>query len=181
VCGSAVLVALVCDELGDGEALLVVVESSRQPHQPGCSHIEDVAVRVAEFEVVGAETVGTAVVVVTVTLTVSLQPNHPGVAQLVVVKVVVMTGVEVALVVVESSRQPHQPGVLHVVVLVRVDVLVVDLEDVVESEPLLSKKSQLKQSTHSSSGSHTGTVGYTLMTLSMTLRILWLPMPTLHP
>jgi hypothetical protein len=92
--------------------------------------------------VVGAETVGGIVVVVTVRLEVSLQPNHPGVRQVVVVYVVVITGV-VLLVVEVSSRQPHQPGVLHVVVLVRVEVVVADLVVVVESDPLLSKNFQL--------------------------------------
>lgn len=110
------------------------------------------------MDVVGTETVGAAVVVVMVTLTGSLHPNHPGVAQLVVVYVVVIMGVEVLAVVDVSSRHPHQPGVLQVVVLVRVREVVVEVEVVVESEPLLSKYFQLKQSTHWSSGSHSGTV-----------------------
>lgn len=71
--------------------------------------------------------------------------------------------------VVESSRHPHQPGVLHVEVLVRVLVAVVLYDVVVLSEPLLLKYFQLKQSTHSSSGTHFGTLGYFLMTLSITL------------
>jgi len=113
------------------------------------------------------ETVAGTVVVVTVTLTSSLQPNQPGVAQLVVVYVVVTTGV-LDVVVVVSSRHPHHPGVLHVVVRVLVFVVVV-VEVVVLSEPLLSKYFQLKQSTHSSSGTHSATSGYFLITLSMTL------------
>ncbi len=79
---------------------------------------------------------------VTVRLEVSLQPNHPGDRQVVVVYVVVTTGV-VLLVVEVSSRQPHQPGVLHVVVLVRVEVVVADVVVVVEADPLLSKNFQL--------------------------------------
>lgn len=88
----------------------------------------------------------------------SLQPNQPGVLQLVVVDVAALVAVDVELtvVVVDSSRQPHQPGVLQVVVRVRVfDVLVV--RDVVVSEPLLSKNFQLEQSTHSVSAVHGGT------------------------
>ena len=68
--------------------------------------------------------VGGAVVVVIVTFTSLLQPNHPGVAQLVVVYVVVITGM-VELVVMVSSKHPHHPGVLQVVVRVRVEVLVI--------------------------------------------------------
>lgn len=79
-----------------------------------------------------------------------------------------MTGIEEVVV---SSRQPHQPGVLQVAVLVLVtdDVVVVV---VVESDPLLSKYFQLKQSIHSSSTVHCGTVSYFFKTLSITLRIL---------
>lgn len=83
-----------------------------------------------------------------------------------------MTGMEEEVVVVVSSRHPHQPGVLQVVVLVRVEEEEVVVVVVVESEPLLSKYFQLKQSTHSSSGTHLGTSLYFLRTLSMTPRIL---------
>jgi len=87
----------------------------------------------------------------------SLQPNQPGVLQvdddLVVVDVVVESEVVV------SSRQPHQPGVLHVevrvVFVVKSEVVVVvALVEVVWSERLDSKKSQLKQSVQSAIGSH---------------------------
>ena len=88
---------------------------------------------------------------------------------------------EVVLLVEVSSRHPHQPGVLQVDVLVRVEELVVVVDVVVESDPLLSKYFQLKQSTHSSSGKHSGTFLYTLITFSMTLWILWFPMPTRQP
>lgn len=57
----------------------------------------------------------------------SLQPNQPGVSQVLVD--VVVNSVVVASDVVVSSRHPHQPGVLQVSVLVRVVldvVLVVD-------------------------------------------------------
>lgn len=96
----------------------------------------------------------------------SLHPNQPGVLQVEVV-LLMEVGDEVATVVV-LSRQPHHPGVWQVEVRVLVVVLV-DEEDVVESDPLLSKYFQLKQSTHSSSVAHCGTVSYFRMTLSMTL------------
>ncbi len=104
----------------------------------------------------------------------SLQPNQPGVLH---VEVEVDGAVvdELVVVVVVSSRQPHQPGVLHVDVRVRVVVFVEeeeDEEDVVESDPLLSKYFQLKQSTHSVSETHWGMVSYFERTLSITLWIL---------
>lgn len=68
------------------------------------------------------------------------------------------------------SRQPHQPGVLQVEVRVRVVVLLDD--EVVVSDPLLSKYFQLKQSTHSLSETHLGTLSYFSKTLSITLWIL---------
>jgi len=55
---------------------------------------------------------------------------------------------------------PHHPGVLQVAVRVGLaveEVLVVIVVVVVVSDPLLSKYFQLKQSMHSSSGSHGGT------------------------
>ncbi len=122
------------------------------PSQPCCAH---------EIVRIAAGVFVTLVIVV-----VSRQPpNQPYCTHEVVgpsVVVVVIVGVEVVKVdvlpvVVDSSRQPHQPGVLHVVVRVRLAVLELLLLDVVESEPLLSKYFQLKQSTHSSSGKHGGT------------------------
>lgn len=75
----------------------------------------------------------------------SLQPNHPGVSQVLVEDVdeevlVDVVGAEV----VDSSRQPHHPGVLQVSVRVRVvvDVAVLALL-VVVSVPLFSKYFQL--------------------------------------
>lgn len=54
-----------------------------------------------------------------VVLTLSLQPNHPGVLQVEVDVVVVVTMVVVTPeVVVVSSKHPHQPGVWHVEVRV---------------------------------------------------------------
>lgn len=62
-----------------------------------------------------------------------MQPNQPGVLQLVVLLfvVVVFETLEVLVVVFEvvvlSSKQPHHPGVLQVSVLVRVLVELLDL------------------------------------------------------
>ena len=108
----------------------------------------------------------------------SLQPNQPGVLQVVVVvdaeDVVVVIVVVIVVVrvlvpdeVVLSSRQPHHPGVLHVLVRVR-ELEVVLVLDVVVSEPLLSKYFQLKQSTHSVFAVQLGTLSYTSMTSLMT-------------
>lgn len=83
------------------EEAVVVVGSLQPPKNPGCSHV----------------VVGTIVeVIVVLVVDSSLQPNHPGVLQVVVVIVVVVKlRVEVvAPVVVDSSRQPHQPGVAQV-------------------------------------------------------------------
>lgn len=95
---------------------------------------------------IGAGTgLGDVTVVVRVIVVGSLQPNHPGDLQEVVVIVLVM--VVVGVVVVDSSRQPHQPGVLQVSVRVCevvLDGLLVLL--VVVSLVLLSKNFQLKQS-----------------------------------
>ena len=141
---------------------------SSQPNHPACVHDEDLVDGVVDAAI-DLEVVCGMVVVVIVILTISLQPNHPGVAQLVVVYVVVTIGVEVVCpVVVESSRQPHQPGVLHVVVLVLAVVVAVVVVDEVLSDPLLSKYFQLKQSTHSLSGMHSATLSYFLITLLMT-------------
>lgn len=85
--------------------------------------------------------VGGSVVVVTVKFADSLQPNQPGVRQVVVVNVVVTTG---WVLLVDPSRQPHQPGVLQVAVLVKVvGSAVLVFVVVVVSDPLLSKNFQL--------------------------------------
>lgn len=88
---------------------------------------------------------GTGMAVPTVVVVGSLQPNQPGVLQVVVVEV--FEGDEVVEVVVEvvvavSSRQPHHPGVLQVAVRVLVEL---DEWEVVVllSDPLLSKNFQL--------------------------------------
>ena len=133
-------------------------------------------------EVIDIVMVGLGVAPVLDVVVGSLQLNQPGVLQLVVVVVasVVVADVEVDAVVVVSSRQPHQPGVLQVDVRVRVrDVL--DVREVVVSEPLLSKNFQLKQSAHSVSAVHAGTSSYASITFLMTPKIRWFPMPTLQP
>jgi len=113
---------------------------------------------------------GDVIVVVKVIVVGSLQPNHPGVLQEEVVIVLVMVVVGVCdLVVVDSSRHPHQPGVLQVSVRVCevvLDGLLVVL--VVVSLLLLSKNFQLKQSWHSTSSSHVGTVSYFSITSLIT-------------
>lgn len=88
------------------------VLSLQRPNQPLLVHVVDVAGVVVGslFDVVGAVVV------------LSLQPNQPGVSQVlvdVVVDVEVLAGV-----VVVGSLQPHHPGVLHVSVLVLVLVVV---------------------------------------------------------
>lgn len=98
----------------------------------------------------------------------SLHPNQPGVSHVEVELVTDMLVADVLVVVVVLSRHPHHPGVLQVEVRVLVVVLV-DEEEVVGSDPLLSKYFQLKQSTHSSSAAHFGTLSYFRMTLSITL------------
>lgn len=133
------------------ECLVEVVESW-QPNQPGDLQVEvEVAVAVGAEEVIADEeaapdvvvTLGAGagvatplvMVVVSVVVISSLQPNQPGDKQV----VVVMVSVVVAGTVVDSSKQPHHPGVLHVSVLVRVVDVAVDEELVVVSVPLLSK------------------------------------------
>jgi hypothetical protein len=81
----------------------------------------------------------------------SLQPNQPGVSQVVVevvfvtvfevdVDVVVVVVVVVLLpLVVDSSKHPHQPGVLHVVVLVVIDFVVVDVVSHIEDDEIGSE------------------------------------------
>jgi hypothetical protein len=116
---------------------------------------------------------GEVMVVVRVMVLGSLQPNQPGVLQVVVVSVLVIVVVEVVdVVVVDSSRQPHQPGVLQVSVRVSDFVLeetVVLL--VMVSLLLLSKNVQLKQSWQSVSSSQLGTVSYFSSTSLITLTI----------
>ena len=146
--------------MGLGVAVVVEV-GSLHPNQPGVLQVvdeldvggreEDAEVLVAEvLEVVvmiGAGAgLGEVIVVVSVIVVGSLQPNQPGVLQDEVVKVLVMVVVGVAEVVVDSSRQPHQPGVLQVSVRVWEEVLEGLLDVVVVSLLLLSKNFQLKQS-----------------------------------
>lgn len=120
------------------------------------------------------------IVVVTTVVVASLQPNQPGVKHVVVVYVEVLV-VMAVVVVVDWSRQPHQPGVWHVAVRVREVVLEVEELLLVVSLPLLSKNFQLKQSTHSLSSWHDGTVSYLASTSLITLLILCVPTPTRQP
>lgn len=151
-----------------------LVGSLQPPNHPGVSHV-DVGVGTAVVVVIigagvaVADGVGVGVVVVS-----SLHQNQPGVSHVVVVAGSVVAGsvvenpVVCVSVVVVSSRHPHQPGVWQVEVLVSEDVVDVGLV-VVESDPLLSKNFQLKQSTQSLSGAHTGTSSYFSMTSVTTL------------
>lgn len=136
----------------------MLVGSLQPPNQPRWLHdavVVDMGIVEVRLTVFVMEGAGAAVGVVDVVVVWSLQPNQPGVLQVEVdVEVVEL---EEVVVVVVSSRQPHQPGVLQVVVLVLV--LVDEDDDEVEvSDPLLSKKFQLKQSRHSDCRSHFGTV-----------------------
>lgn len=92
-------------------AVDVAGTSSRHlPNQPLLVHV---VVVVGSLEEV--------VVVVVVTEVLSLQPNQPGVLQVLVLDDDVLISVVIERVaVVLSSRQPHQPGVLQVCVRVRV-------------------------------------------------------------
>lgn len=173
------------DVVLDGAALVVV--GSRQPSQPGVSHVcvldEVGSGRVVVMVGTGAAEGFAAFVddVVVVVVVSSLQPNQPGVWHVVVVdsvdeEVVVVVDAEVVL----SSRQPHQPGVLQVSVLVRVVELLL-LVLVIGSLPLLSKNFQSAQSVHSTSVSQLGTVSYFSKTSLITFEILCVPMPTRHP
>lgn len=161
-----------------GIVMVVVPDGSRQPNQPGLRH-EVVVVNVGAGVGVGPVVVASVVVVG------SLHPNHPGVLQ-VEVEVVEVSEVVVDIidVVVVSSRQPHHPGVWHVEVLDLVGDVVVDVVIVVVppgSVPLLSKNFQRAQSTHSFSATQSGTSSYSSITVEITVRILWFPMPTLQP
>lgn len=123
---------------------------------------------------------GEVIVVVSVMVVGSLQPNQPGVLHEEVVIVLVM--VVVGVVVVVSSRQPHQTGVLQVSVRVcDVVELIVEVLEVVVSLLLLSKNFQLKQSWHSASSSHPGTVSYFSSTSLITLMMRWVPTPGRQP
>lgn len=142
-----------------------VVLSLQPPKNPRWTQLVDVLV-VVDDEVLGSVArgvvrVGLGFESAAEVVVGSLQPNQPGVLQVLVeevdVEVVVVVGVPLAVVVVLSSRQPHQPGVLHVLVRVRVLDLVLVLDVVVVSELLLSKNFQLKQSTHSVFALHGGT------------------------
>lgn len=103
--------------------------------------------------------------VLVVIVVLSLQPNQPGVKQVVVVVVRTSVDVLVPVVVVVSSKHPHQPGVLQVSVRVRLLVdVAVEVEEEVGSVPLLSYIFQLPQSLHSGVNLHSGTVSYFMMT-----------------
>lgn len=126
----------------------LLVVSQPPPKKPGLQ--TEVLECVVDADAEGDVVFGGSVVVVTVTFPRSLQPNQPGVRQVVVVYVVVMTECVEVVPDVVSSRHPHQPGVLQVDVLVyEVLEVVVVVVVVVLSEPLLSKYFQLKQSRHS--------------------------------
>lgn len=162
-----------------------MVVGSLHPNQPGVSHVL-VRVLVGCVDVVvmvGAGAAEGVVIMVEdeeVVVIGSLQPNQPGVLQVDVelddVDDVLVVGPEVVV----SSRQPHHPGVLQVSVLVLVDDVEL-LELVVGSLLLLSKNFQLKQSWHSTSSSHFGTVSYFSSTSRITLLILCVPIPTRQP
>lgn len=161
------LCGVVCDvSVAVGRSVI----SLHPPNHPGVSQ-EDVDVGTGVLVVMIGAGVADGVGVVVV---LSLHQNQPGVSHVVVVVagsvVVIGSVVWVPVVVVVSSRHPHQPGVWHVEVLVSVDVVDVGLV-VVESEPLLSKNFQLKQSTQSLSGAQTGTSSYFSITSVTTLRI----------
>jgi hypothetical protein len=120
------------------------------PNQPLLTHV----VVVASFEEV----------VVVVASVLSLQPNHPGVLQLLVLaevnNVLVLAG---TVIVVLSSRQPHQPGVLHVAVRVREKVDVGAAVVVVDGLVCVPFSNfQRKQSAQlTSSSTHVATLSYT--------------------
>lgn len=175
--------------------IMVDVLSLHPQNRPGVKQVVlmllvEVALVSVDFEVV---------VIDVVVVTLSLQPNHPGVRQVVVEVVVTSVDVCVPVVVVVSSRHPHHPllqvsrrtcvlgradtyGVLHVSVRVRVLVDVgEDVEDVVVSVPLLSYIFHGPQSRHSGVNLHSGTVSYFMITSWITDRILCVPIPTRQP
>jgi hypothetical protein len=174
-----------CDTAGGFGETVDEGGSRQSPNQPGWWQEELEGTGVGDevgVTVIGGAGVALADEVADVVVVESLHPNQPGVlhVEVEVELVIDVEDVVVVVVVVVSSRHPHQPGVLQVEVRVRVVVLV-DEEEVVESDPLLSKYFQLKQSTHSLSGTHSGGLSYLRMILSITLWILWLPMPTRQP
>lgn len=118
---------------------------------------------------------------VVVVVVLSLQPNQPGVLQVLVVVVVEVLVLVVVGPLVVVSKQPHHPGVSHVAVRVRVlvadDVVLV----VVDSVPLLSYIFQFAQSRHSGVNLHSATRSYLRITSLMTDRILCVPIPTRQP
>lgn len=125
--------------------------SWQPPNQPGCWQ-EGLAepLTVVRAVVRGTVAEDEGIAVPTVVVVGSLQPNQPGVLQVVVVEMDVLVLVlELVLIVfvdvLDSSRHPHHPGVLQVVVRVLVEKVEL-LVDVLGSEPLLSKYFQLKQS-----------------------------------
>ena len=189
-----VVLVLVSVGVGEAEVGFAVVVGSRHPNQPMEVHVLELELEPTLVDELTARVVVTvghgagldgAVEDEDVVVVESLQPNHPGVSQ--VVDELEEVLVEVAVVVVVSSKQPlfcklascqcltqrfpptyHHPGVLHVSVRVLVAVEVLLLV-VVVSVPLLSKNFQRTQSVHSVSSSHTGTVSYSLITLSITV------------
>jgi hypothetical protein len=93
---------------------VVVAGSSRHlPNQP-------LLVQVVVVGSLGEDVVVVVMAAVVEAEVLSLQPNHPGVSQVLVLEVtlVELTIVE-SVAVVLSSRHPHQPGVLQVCVRVR--------------------------------------------------------------
>lgn len=151
----------------------VGVVGSRQPNRPGCLQVVVVIVDAG----IVVETAGVGVVEVVVVG--SLQPNQPGVSH---VDVEVLVAEDTEVIVVVSSKQPHHPGVLQVDVLVEVgDVVVVVVEVVVISEPLLRKNFHNWQSKHSSSRSHGGTPSYTSIISLITDFMRCVPIATRHP
>lgn len=167
--------------------VVLVVVGSLHPHQPLLLQVvvvvvvTDVLVVVVGMVVTVGAGAGAEVryVVVYVVVASSLQPNQPGVRQVVVVTVLVSVTVLLVL----SSRHPHHPGVLQVsvrVLLLVVEVLV-GAKVVVDSVPLLSKNFQLKQSTQSSTTSQVGTSSYTLMTSRTTTEIRCVVIPLRQP
>lgn len=104
----------------------------------------------------------------------SLQPNQPGVLQVVVDGMLVVVLCLEVVVVGSSSRHPHQPGVLQVSVRVLLNVLVCDMMVVVVigSEPLLSKNSHGKQSVQLTYCSHFAGESYFSKTSRITSTIL---------
>jgi hypothetical protein len=113
----------------DSDEMVGVMISLQRPKYPGDWHVED-----AVFVGVG----GTGTILDVVAVVWSLQPNQPGVRQVALEVVVVMELAMDAPLVEVSSKQPHQPGFLQVSVLVLVLDVVLEEEEVIVSELLLS-------------------------------------------